>query len=281
MNPSFELISVDEIARLLPKGGLSAVRCWAAQRLHSWLALDRINTLYAHCCTVRGGRFAAAVLDDLQIRLRIEPTSAAAFRLLQECRSEHRPFVVISNHPFGALDGIALLAWLTPLFPDFRLMANALLMRIEALRSALYAVDPEGSKLDATGNRNTLRAAYHHVAAGAPLGLFPAGSVEHISWRSWGHLEDAPWRSSVVRWLLHLEVPVLPVRFVGGNSFVFHALGLIHWRVRSLRLPREVFARRGETLTLRLGTPILPETLRSAPDLDALSRLLRRACLEL
>lgn len=38
-----------------------------------------------------------------------------------------------------------------------------------------------------------------------------------------------------------------------------HILGLIDWRLRTLRLPTEVFRRKGSTIHVSVGNPIMPD----------------------
>lgn len=54
------------------------------------------------------------------------------------------PLVIVANHPFGMLDGIALTSILHSLRGDVRVLANGLLCRLDALRPSLIGVDPFG-----------------------------------------------------------------------------------------------------------------------------------------
>ena len=52
------------------------------------------------------------------------------------------PFITISNHPLGGLDGILLLKILLEQRPDYKVMANFLLARIEPLAPYIIQVNP-------------------------------------------------------------------------------------------------------------------------------------------
>lgn len=52
-------------------------------------------------------------------------------------------------------------------------------------------------------------------------------------------------------------------------------LGLIDWRVRLLRLPSEVFNKRGKVIRIALGEIIPPEQMQEFNDIDMLSNFLR------
>jgi hypothetical protein len=73
-------------------------------------------------------------------------------------------------------------------------------------------------------------------------------------------------------------VPVIPVRFFDRNTLFYYILGLIDWRVRLLRLPKEVTNKGGKILRVAFGEPISPE--RQAlfgNDPDAFGKFLRES----
>ena len=90
-------------------------------------------------------------------------------------------------------------------------------------------------------------------------------------------VEDIPWADSVVKLAKNSGLPVIPLFFQGGNSRLFHWLGRIHPRLRTLRLPREMFNKRGTLVEVRLGQAIQPEEY-SGLDIPALGRYLRSRC---
>jgi putative hemolysin len=62
------------------------------------------------------------------------------------------PCVVISNHPFGALEGIILAEMLLGIRSDIKIMGNFLLARIPQLRGLMISVDPFEGKNSAIRN---------------------------------------------------------------------------------------------------------------------------------
>ena len=56
-----------------------------------------------------------------------------------------------------------------------------------------------------------------------------------------------------------MKVPVIPVYFHNHNSTFFNILGLIDWRLRTLRLPRELFNKTGREMHVSFGDPIMPD----------------------
>src|SRR5690349_19195622 len=62
------------------------------------------------------------------------------------------PLIVVANHPFGGLDGLALLSLLQRVRPDVKVMANHLLRRIPDLRDSMIFVDPYESSCSRANN---------------------------------------------------------------------------------------------------------------------------------
>ena len=124
-----------------------------------------------------------------------------------------------------------------------------------------------------------IREAIQHVRAGHPLGFFPAGAVSKLKWDL--HIRDRRWQPSIIKLISQLRVPVVPIYFHGHNSVFFNILGVINWRLRTLRLPAEVFRMRGRMIHLSVGEPITVEEQKACADVDALGALLRERTYQL
>jgi putative hemolysin len=164
------------------------------------------------------------------------------------------PFITISNHPYGHLDGIILADYFGHLRADYKLMVNRVLERIEALSSSFIAVTPTGSERKAatTASIMGVRRALAHLRSGGALGLFPSGAVSDLSLRD-GCVRDRAWQLPIIRLIAKAQVPILPVHFLDGNSRFYYSIGLFHWRVRLLRLPAEVFNKRHRHIRFVVG----------------------------
>ena len=89
------------------------------------------------------------------------------------------PLVIASNHPHGALDGLALASVLRAVRPDIRILTNHLLSRIPELADVCFFVDPFGGPAAGARSRAGLRAAHLWLRNGGALIVFPAGEVAH------------------------------------------------------------------------------------------------------
>jgi putative hemolysin len=101
---------------------------------------------------------------------------------LEKFRIPEGPFITISNHPIGSLDGLALIDFIGHLRDDYKFMVNELLSRFEALRGSLISVNPNGKLLSAptATSISGVRQAKLHLEAGGCLGLFPSGAVSDL-----------------------------------------------------------------------------------------------------
>lgn len=260
------VLDYDEICRMAPffKGKRKTV-----DRLFHFLSIDKVNDIHSRNCDVQGVEFTQRLLDELEIKLRID----------NEQMLDNLPkgaFITVSNHAYGALDGIILINMIASRRPEFKVMVNMILNHIGTMRPNFIAVDALASTDPAKQavSKHGIREALMQVKRGEPLGFFPAGAVSKLNRYMW--LEDRKWQPSVIRIIQMLKVPVIPIYFHGGNSAWFNFLGLISWQLRTLRLPAEVFNKKGATFHISIGDMIMPETLARYDDIDQLGNFLKQ-----
>jgi len=165
------------------------------------------------------------------------------------------PCVVVSNHPFGAIEGVILGYVLRRMRPDVKIMANYMLSMIPDIRDLFFFVDPFGKPESARRNIAAMKESIRHVQGGGMLVVFPAGEVSHLN-LSKRAIIDPPWSETVSRIIRRTKAPVLPIYFGGANSKLFQIAGMIHPRLRTLLIPRELFANRRRPVAVRVGSLI-------------------------
>lgn len=180
--------------------------------------------------------------------------------------------LVCANHPLGGADSTAVLAAFLSRRPDVKFLANSILRRIALLEPYCIFVDPFGSREATIGNAAALRAALAWLEEGHLLAAFPAGEVSASRWGDWTP-SDPPWSTIPARLAIRAQARIVPVWCEGTNSGAFHAVGLVHPRLRTALLPSEFVARCGRPLALRIGRPI--DTKGSALDAESMTRLVR------
>lgn len=260
------VLDADDVIAMVPK--LAGHRRLVERLLH-WLSVDKVNAVHAHNCETPGPAFVEGLLRDFDIKLRVDGLDVLD-------NLPEGPFITVSNHPFGALDGITLIHLVASRRPEYKVMVNMILGRIWAMEPNFIAVDPMSSNDPAKKavSVNGIRQAIDQVKSGRPLGFFPAGAVSKVNWR--GRLVDRRWQPNVIRIIKKLEVPVIPIYFHGSNSWFFNFLGVVCWQLRTLRLPSEVFRKCHTTMHISVGNPITVEEQRAhAGSIDELGRYLK------
>lgn len=260
------VLDADDVIAMVPK--LAGHRRLVERLLH-WLSVDKVNAVHAHNCETPGPAFVEGLLRDFDIKLRVDGLDVLD-------NLPEGPFITVSNHPFGALDGITLIHLVASRRPEYKVMVNMILGRIWAMEPNFIAVDAMSSNDPAKKavSVNGIRQAIDQVRSGRPLGFFPAGAVSKVNWR--GRLVDRRWQPNVIRIIKKLEVPVIPIYFHGSNSWFFNFLGVVCWQLRTLRLPSEVFRKCHTTIHISVGNPITVEEQRAhAGSIDELGRYLK------
>ena len=230
------------------------------------MRLNKINKLYSDVYTEDGSVFLEQLIDAVGVSVEVSEED------LQKIPQEGA-FITVSNHPFGGLDGIILIQLLSKIRPDYKVMANFLLKKIEPIKDYFLGVNPFESRKDIS-SAGGLKEALRHLSAGKPLGLFPAGEVSAYQADS-NSVEDREWSASVLKLIRKANVPVIPIYFKGSNSLLFQVLGLIHPMLRTVKLPSELLNKKNRVIKLRIGNPISVETQNSFGDIIQYGKFLR------
>ena len=239
------------------------------RRVMHWLQVDRVNEVHSRFFDTPGAPFVKKLIEDFDITLDIDGEEVLD-------NLPEGAFITVSNHPFGAIDGITLIHLIASRRPDYKVMVNMILGRLTAMRPNFITVDSMASDDPAKQavSMKGIREVIQRVKEGHPIGFFPAGAVSKVNWR--GRLMDRTWQPSVIRLIDKLKVPVIPIYFHGSNSWFFNFLGVVCWQLRTLRLPSEVFRKCHSTLRISVGQPITVEEQQAhAKNLEELGKFLK------
>lgn len=235
------------------------------------LSVDEVNDLYDRNCQWQGAGFAGALMRDIGVDYGIGNPERLA-------KLPEGAFITVSNHPYGHIDGIMLVDLIGNIRNDFKVMVNQFLAMIRAMGPNFIQVVPKGDE-DTSPHAASLggvRETLLHLREGHPVGFFPSGAVSDYDPKE-RRIRDREWQTSVLRIIQKVSLPVIPIRFFDHNSMTFYRLGLIDWKVRLLRLPGEVFNKRGKTVRLGIGETVTPEMQAACGSLEELGAMLRRS----
>jgi len=238
-----------------------------ARILFRLLKLDKTNKEYTRAIHLPPQQFITQVLDALQVGYFVDD---------QELNNipQTGPFITISNHAYGGIDGLLLLKIIPVARPDYKMLVNFLLTKLEPLRPYFLGVNPFETYKDVKSSFGGLKDAYVHLQGGHPIGIFPAGEVSTVKLQYKG-VADKDWQHSILRFIKRSRVPVIPVYFDGHNSTLFHLLGVIHPVLRTIKLPSELFNKKGKIIKIRVGTPILIKEQEEFKDYAEYGKFLR------
>ena len=230
------------------------------------LGFRKINRLYSPSADLENLPFT----DDMLMRYNI--TYDVNENELN-CIPKEGPFMLVCNHPFGAIEGIILYNAIAKVRPDFKIMANFILGFIPNLKDVFFSVNPFENNKELAGSNGGIRASLNQLKEGHGLGVFPAGEVARYHGHSYP--EDIAWSPSIAKLVQKTKVPVIPVYFDGNNSHKFYFLTKIHPMLGTFRLVKELLNKRNKKLVIKIGKPSLQSEVAQYETPEALAAYLK------
>ena len=262
------LLPVEQIEQFAPvfKGKFGNV---VVRVLRKILSIKTLSDLYDTIDEYQGPDFAGALLDRLGVNYHL----GGSQRLLN---LPDGPFITVSNHPYGGMDGVILIDLIGHLRPDFKVMVTEFLALVEALRPSLIVVNPKNNlnKGITAKNIQGVREVLERLHDGKPIGFFPSGAVSDLSLKEM-KIRDREWQEPVLRLIQKAKVPIVPVRFFDHNSMWFYYLGLIDWRIRLMQLPHELVNKKHRRIRVGVGEILTVEEQEKHPDIKDYGTFLR------
>ncbi|PTX44777.1 putative hemolysin [Christiangramia gaetbulicola] len=229
--------------------------------------LSRINKEYDKRKNLKGTDFIDSILNEFEIDFEIPEKDLK--RIPKE-----GPFITISNHPLGGIDGMILMKLVLQSRPDYKVIANFLLHRLDPLKPYILPVNPFEDHKEAKSSLSGMKKAIAHLKEGNALGIFPAGEVS--TYRDKRVIVDKPWEPSAMKLIQKSKVPVVPIYFHAKNSLFFYRLASFSDVLRTAKLPSEMLSQRRRKIKVRVGHPISIEDQLEHPNLEAYTAFLRR-----
>jgi putative hemolysin len=241
------LVTAKEVAKAINVDKYGLLGTFSGWLLMKVLKISTINKMYDRNKHLTDVAFLNGILDDLEIKFEIPEEDLK--RLPKE-----GAYITISNHPLGGVDGILLLKLMLDRQPDFKIIANFLLHRIEPLKKYIMPVNPFENNKDAKSSVLGIKETLRHLSDGKPLGIFPAGEVS--TYKDGKLVVDKTWEEGAIKVIRKAQVPVVPIYFHAKNSRFFYFLSKINSTLRTAKLPSEVFSQKDRVIKVRVGKPI-------------------------
>jgi putative hemolysin len=227
-----------KLARWLPR----FIIRWIEKLIHQ----EEMNQFLCKHVNETGIEFAKCVVEDF--------AHASVSVLNEELVPKEGRYIIVSNHPLGAIDGLALIALMGKYRTDIKFPVNDLLMVFKQLHGIFIPINKHG--------RNSSDAAkeLHQVFASNDLILyFPAGLCSR---KINGKIQDLEWKKTIVQKAKEYQRDIIPIYFDGRNSERFYRIA--NWRKRlgikvnleMLLLPDEMVRQKGKKFTITFGKPI-------------------------
>jgi putative hemolysin len=218
-----------------------------ASFLMRFLKINNFNGMIRDANSLEGEKFAKHVLNVLGVSIQMSDEDLAHI-------PKDGAFIAIANHPYGAIESLALLSILANHRPDTMFMGNFLLKKIPNLEKCIIAVNPF-EKVQDSSSISGLKITLKVLKDGSPVAIFPAGEVSSYKFRK-NQITDKEWHPVVGKIISKANVPVLPIYFHGNNGIFFSLLKLIHPSLQTAKLISELFNKNGHQLKISIGKPI-------------------------
>lgn len=260
------LVTAKEVAKAINVDKYGVFGTFTGWLLMKTLKISTLNKIYDRNKHLKDLDFLNAILEEFQIEFEIDPEELKRL-------PKNGSYITISNHPLGGIDGILLLKFMLEHDPNFKIVANFLLHRIEPLKPYVMPVNPFENNKDIKSSVIGLKETLRHLSDGKPLGIFPAGEVS--TYKDGKLVVDKPWEEGAIKLIKKANVPVVPIYFHAQNSKLFYFLSKINPTLRTAKLPSELLTQKNRVIKIRIGRPISVEEQNEHYDLSDYGNFLR------
>jgi len=261
------IVTAKEVAKGLNLNKFGFLGTALSSTLMSVTKINALNEIYDDRKHLSGPEFLASCLEHLEIDYEIPEKDLKRI-------PKTGPFITISNHPLGGIDGIILMQTLIKQRDDFKIIANFLLHRLEPLKPYIMPVNPFENRKEVKSSMVGIKESIQHLRKGHPLGIFPAGEVStHKEDKT---IVDRPWLQEAMKLIQKSQVPVVPIYFHAKNSSSFYRLAKLNDSLRTAKLPGEMLTQKHRKIKVRIGNPISVEDQNQHKTLEDYTLFLRK-----
>lgn len=262
------LISKQDLINITGLSKLGIFKNPIASSIMGVTKLNKLNKFYDSIKSNEGKDFFEAFLRELNVKY-------VAFEEDLDKIPKTGPFILVANHPLGAIDGILMCKILTDIRPDFKIMGNFLLQKIEPMKDYVIPVNPFESRKEAYSSINGMRETLKHLQNGGCVGIFPAGAVSNKN-NSSNEIADSEWELPALKLIKKAKVPVVPMYFHAKNSRAFYSFAKMHTDLQTIMLPSEMLKKDDKPIRIRIGKPVSLKTQEEYDSVNEFGDFLRK-----
>lgn len=152
-------------------------------------------------------------LDRLGITINLKSADAQSI-------PKEGPLLIISNHPFGVVDGLALSALVSNVRQDYKLITHRILRQAPAVMDKILPIDFDETEEALKTNLETRSLAIKELQNGGVVIIFPSGAISRAK-RFVDKAVDPMWKKFVAKLAIQPETQVLPFFIEGQNTPIF------------------------------------------------------------
>lgn len=220
-----------------------------AGRRHLRALFDDFNTRLAPSSS-----YWQTGLDALGVTTNIQLLSTQAL-------PSDKPIVVVANHPYGLIDGLAICQWMSQHRRDFKILLNENLCRDKRIAAHTLAVDFADTRAAKKRTVMSKKAAQQTLDNNGAVIIFPAGGVSTTPRWYARKADDLDWKPFAAKLIQRSQATVVPIYFYGQNSWLFQCCSHISLHLRLGLYVREIRRAKGKTLSAIVGSAIDFEAL--------------------
>ena len=193
-----------------------------------------------------------------------EYTSNSSIEGLENIPKDEK-FLIVSNHPMGAADAIALYYKIYPVRNDLFFFANELFVYLlGAFHDLLAPVVWNKEKENHSASKVTLERLSVFFGDGRPGIIFPSGRLSRLTLFG---LWDRPWEKTPIALAKKYNFPLIPVFVKGRNSWFFYFASYVNKQLRDVSQLNELFNKRDKNISIKIGKPINVSSLSGNSDI--------------
>lgn len=217
---------------------------WLKRIVHQ----DEINAFLWESRDKMGVEWLEACVSYLDIKLEIEGKENLP------AADDKRLYTLVSNHPLGGQDGVALGAVIGRHFDGrFRYLVNDLLMNLPGLAPLCIPINKTGSQ-----SRNFPAMVKAGFESNNHMLMFPAGLCSR---RHNGLIRDIPWSKTFISKSVEYQRDIIPIHFSGQNSNFFYRLAnfsdrFLPFNLAMVFLADEMYKNVHKSFQIKIGKPI-------------------------